>query len=86
MSIVPACALANSWVTTDTAVAAHPVGDREQVAVGPGLLPRSGNERSHRVFIVGANLAEIACLAELNFQHGRRRLKHFPLCLRENAS
>jgi hypothetical protein len=57
-------------------IAAHPVGNGEQIAVRAGLLARRGDERSHRVFIVGANFAEIAGLAELNIQHGLRYLEN----------
>jgi hypothetical protein len=45
--------------------AAHPIGDRKQVSVGTDLVARSGDKRSHRVFVVGSNLAEIACLTKL---------------------
>ena len=56
----------------------HPIGNREQVSVRAGLLARFGNERPHRVLVVGANLSEIGCLAELNVEHGRRCLKRSP--------
>ena len=57
--------------------AAYAVGNRKQIAVGTGLVARRRDKRSHRVFIVGSNLAEIACLTELNIQHGRRGLTLF---------
>jgi hypothetical protein len=38
-------------------------------------MPVLGNERPHRVFIVGPNFAEIACLAENYIQHERRYLE-----------
>ncbi len=66
--------------------AAHAVGNGKQIAVRSGLLARGGNERSHRVFIVGSNFAGIACLAELYIQHGRRRLKVLPRVARERSS
>jgi hypothetical protein len=50
------------------------VSDSEEIAVGSGLLTRCWNEEAEGVFIVGANLAWIGCLAELDFQHGRCRL------------
>ncbi len=85
--MVSACALANSSVITATGGgrgnfaqvhAAHAIRNREKVAVRAGLVARGGNKRPHRVFIVGANLAEIACLAELYIQHGRFRLESLP--------
>ena len=45
--------------------AANSVGNREKIAVGTSLLARSRDKETHGVFIVGANLAEIACLTEL---------------------
>ena len=45
--------------------AAYAVGNGEKIAVGAGLVARGGDERTHRVFIVGADFAEVACLAEL---------------------
>jgi hypothetical protein len=65
--------------------AAHAVGHDEEVAVGAGLLARGGNERAHRIFIVGANFAEIACLAELDIEHWLR-LRNGPDGLRTGCS
>ena len=45
--------------------AAHAVGNCEQVAVRAGLVARSRDERSHRVFIILADLAKIASLSLL---------------------
>jgi len=45
--------------------AADSIGDGKQIAVRPGLLARGRDERPHRVFIVGADFAEIRCLTEL---------------------
>jgi len=64
---------------------AHTVGYGKQVAMRTRLLPRRWDERSHRVFIIGANLAEIRCLAELYIQHGRRRLNRPPQSCEENV-
>ncbi len=65
----------NSSVSTEMAVdgghfaqvhAAYAVGDRKEVTVRSGLVTRTRNEGSHRVFIVGANFAGITCLAKLH--------------------
>ncbi len=56
--------------------AAHSIGNREEKTVGAGLLARSGDKGAHSVFIVGADFAEVACLAELYVQHVRRRVGH----------
>jgi hypothetical protein len=53
--------------------------------VGTALPARGGDERSHRVLIVGANFAEIACLAELYVEHGRR-LADLPEGFRQGIS
>ena len=58
--------------------AAHAIGDGEEITVASSLAARGGNERAHRVLVVGANLSEIGCLAELNVEHGRRCLKRSP--------
>ena len=56
--------------------AAHSVGNHKQIAVRAGLLARGGDKRAHGIFVVGANFAEVACLAELYIQHVRRRMRH----------
>jgi len=58
--------------------ASDAVGDGKEIAMGAGLLARVRDERSHRILIIGANFSEIACLAELNFQHGLGRLGELP--------
>ncbi len=84
VSMVPACALGNSSMSVLTGRgrgnlaevhAAHAVGNREEIAVGAGLLARGGDERTHRVLIVGADFAEIADLRELYVEHGCCRLE-----------
>ena len=79
MSMAPDCAFSNSSVSTEMAVdeatsprsmSAYAVGDGEKKAMRAGLVARIGNERSHRVFVVGSNFAGIAGLAEHHIQHG----------------
>ena len=47
----------------------HPIRHREQEAVRALQRPRSRDERSHRVFVMGPNLAGIRRLSILNIQH-----------------
>ena len=46
--------------------AADAVGNRKEKPVRARLLARCRDKRSHGVLIIGADFAEVACLAELN--------------------
>ncbi len=55
---------------------ADSVGNDKKKAVGARLLARCRDKGPHGVFIIGADFAEVACLAELYVQHMRRRMRH----------